>query len=153
MRLFVKRFALCCRSSPVCLSVCPVLSYPVCNFGVLWPSRWMEMKLDMRVDHVPGHIGTQLPSSKGAQPPQISAHVYCDQTAGWIKMPLGVEIGIGPGHIVLAGDPAPAKKGAPPIFGPCLMWPNDWMDQDATVASARATLCLMWTQQTSSEQW
>jgi len=20
----------------------------------------------------------------------------------------------------------------PPAFGPCLLWPNDWMDQDAT---------------------
>jgi len=29
--------------------------------------------------------------------------------------------------------PAP-QKGAqrPPIFGPCLLWPNNWMDQDAT---------------------
>jgi len=43
-------------------------------------------------------------------------------------MPLGnVEEGLGPGHIVLDGDPAP-----PPIFGPCLLWANGWMDQDAT---------------------
>jgi len=35
---------------------------------------------------------------------------------------------------VLHGDPAPSpRKGhsAPPIFGPCLLWPNGWMDQDA----------------------
>jgi len=31
----------------------------------------------------------------------------CCQTGGWIKMPLGTEVGIGPGHIVLDGDPAP----------------------------------------------
>jgi len=26
--------------------------------------------------------------------------VYCGQTAGWIKMPLGMEVCLGPGHIV-----------------------------------------------------
>ena len=31
------------------------------------------------------------PPKKGAQPP-IFGHVCCDQTAGWIKMPLGVEV-------------------------------------------------------------
>jgi len=33
--------------------------------------------------------------------------VYCGQTVGWIKMPLGTELGLGPAHIVLDGDPAP----------------------------------------------
>jgi len=51
-------------------------------------------------------------------------------------MPLGMEVGLGPGYIVLDGDPAPLpKKGAEPlplIFGPCLLWPNGCMDQDAT---------------------
>jgi len=27
--------------------------------------------------------------------------IYCGQTAGRIKMPLGVEVDLGPGHIVL----------------------------------------------------
>jgi len=47
-------------------------------------------------------MGTQLPP-KGAQPP-FAAHVYCDQTAGWInfKIPLGTEVDLGPGHIVLS---------------------------------------------------
>jgi len=26
--------------------------------------------------------------------------VYCDQTVGWIKMKLGMEVGLGPGHIL-----------------------------------------------------
>jgi len=34
------------------------------------------------------------------------AHVYCGKTARWIKMPLGMEVGLGPGYIVLPGDPA-----------------------------------------------
>ena len=52
--------------------------------------------------------------------------------AGWIKVPLGMEVGLGPGDFVLDGDPAPLlQKGVePPIFGPCLLWPNGWMDQD-----------------------
>ena len=48
--------------------------------------------------------------------------VHCGQRTGWIRMPLGMEVGFGPGHIVLDGDlaPPPPKKGAqlPPIFGP-----------------------------------
>jgi len=48
--------------------------------------------------------GIQLPSQKGAESP-FSAHVYCDQTAAWIKMPLDMEVGLGPGYIVLDGDP------------------------------------------------
>jgi len=43
--------------------------------------------------------------------------VYCGQTVRWIKMPVGIEVGIGLGHIVLDGNPAPPKKGAqqPPL--------------------------------------
>jgi len=33
--------------------------------------------------------------------------------AGWIKMPLGMKVGLGPGHIVLLGDPAPPKGHSP----------------------------------------
>ena len=51
-------------------------------------------------------------------------------------MALGMEVGLGPGHIVLDGDPAPLpKKGTQPppaIFGLFLLWPNGWMHQGAT---------------------
>jgi len=59
--------------------------------------------------------------------------VYCGQTVGW-RTPLGIEVGFGPGHITFDGDLAPPQRGtaAPPIFGPCLLRPNGWMDQDAT---------------------
>jgi len=36
--------------------------------------------------------------------------VYCGQTVGWIMMKLGTQLGLGPGHIVLGGDPAPLPK-------------------------------------------
>jgi len=49
-------------------------------------------------------------------------------------MPLGMEVGLGPVDFVLDGDPAPRPKGHSPhpIFDPCLLWPNGWMDEDAT---------------------
>jgi len=32
--------------------------------------------------------------------------VYCGQMVGWIKMKLGTEVGLGPGHTMLDADPA-----------------------------------------------
>ena len=57
-------------------------------------------------------MGTQLPpSQKGGGGRKFSEHVYCGQTAGWIKMPLGTEVGLGPGDIVLDGTQLPQKGG------------------------------------------
>jgi len=45
-------------------------------------------------------------------------------------MPLGMELGLGPGDFVLDGDPValPSPKGySPPIFGPYLLRPNSCM--------------------------
>jgi len=58
------------------------------------------MPLSMEVGLGPGHIvlggNPALLSQKAAQPTymgrKFSAHVYCDQTAGWIKMPLGTKV-------------------------------------------------------------
>ena len=63
--------------------------------------------------------------------------VHCGQMVGWIKMPLGTEIGYSPVDIVLDRAPAPPVHGKrhsspPPTFGPCLLWPDGWMDQDTT---------------------
>jgi len=47
-------------------------------------------------------------------------------------MPLGREVGLDPGDIVLDEDPAPSppKKGQQlPLFGSCLLLPSGWMDQ------------------------
>ena len=44
--------------------------------------------------------------------------VYCGQTVGWIRMKLGMQVSLGPDHIVLDGDPAPSKKGIDPNFRP-----------------------------------
>ena len=36
--------------------------------------------------------------------------VYCGQTVGWIKTPLGTEVGLGPRHIALDGGPTPSTE-------------------------------------------
>ena len=75
--------------------------------------------------------------------------VHFGQTVGRIKMKLGMQVGLGPGHIVLDGDPAPpSPKGAQlPIFGPYQLRPNGCMDQDVTGYGARPRprrLCVRW---------
>ena len=64
--------------------------------------------------------GDPAPQKKGTALTQYLAHVCCDQTAGWMKMPLGTDVDLGPGHTVLDGDPAPSRKGhsSPRSFRP-----------------------------------
>jgi len=86
------------------------------------------MPLGMEVNLGPGDVvlvGSQLPLKRHS--PQFSVHVYCDQTAGWMKTPLGTEVDLGPGRIVFDEDPAPHPRtghSSPPLFGPCLLWPR-----------------------------
>jgi len=66
-------------------------------------------------------MGTQPPLQKGGgAPPQFSAHVYCGQTAGWIKVALVMEVGLGKGHVVLDRNNSspPQKATEPPSFWP-----------------------------------
>ena len=69
-------------------------------------------------------MGSQLPL-KAAQPPIFGLCLLWPN--GWMKMPLGTEVDLGPGHIVLDGVPALRERGTaapPPLFGPCLLWPR-----------------------------
>jgi len=79
--------------------------------------------------------------------------VYCGQTVGRIKMKLGMQDFAGRPrpwpHRVRRRDsgPPPPKGHSHPIFGPCLLWPNGWMDQDATWYEDRPRLrphCVTW---------
>jgi len=95
-------------------------------------SLGMEVGLQLR--RICVRWDSQLyPQRKGhTYPAKFLAHVYCGQTAKWIKMPLGTEVNLGPGDVVLDGVAALPKRGtAPSFFGSCL-WPNGWMDEDAT---------------------
>jgi len=88
---------------------------PIFGPYLLWPNGSMDQDAtwyggigldpsDIALGEDPGP-----PTQKGVCP-QFSAHVYCGQTAAWIKMSLGMQIGLGPGHIVLDGDPAPPPQ-------------------------------------------
>jgi len=60
-----------------------------------------------------------------------------------------MEIGLGLGHTVLDGERASTKRGhsPTPILDPCLLWPNCWMDRDATWYGGRPRYrrhCLRW---------
>ena len=43
-----------------------------------------------------------------------------------MKTPLGMEVDLGPGHVVLDGAPALRERGTgvPRLFGPYLLWPR-----------------------------
>ena len=81
------------------------------------------MPLGMEVGPSAGDFlfdGDPTPPKKGTAPTKFLVHVYCGQTAGWMKAPVSMEVDLGPGHIVLDGDPSPPQKGhsIPPSFRP-----------------------------------
>jgi len=52
--------------------------------------------------------GLSYPQKKGTHTlTQFLGHVYCGHTARWIKMPLGTEVNVGPGDVMLCGVAAP----------------------------------------------
>ena len=122
MRPFVKRFALRYRSV-VCMSVLSCLSsLCVCDVRALWPNGWTDQDETWHAGRPrpwPHCVrwGPSSPSPKGRSPPPFSAHICCGQMAAWIKMSLGMELGLGQ-PTVLHGDPAPPpqKGGRAPQF-------------------------------------
>ena len=135
-------------SCPVCLSVCPI-----CDVGALWPNGWTDQNetwLAGRPRPWPHCVrwGPSSPSPKGAQP-QFSEHTCCSQMAAWIKMPLGMEVGLGPGDFVLDWDPLPSpeKGGAPKFSVHVYCGQTAGMDQDGIWHGGRPrprTHCVRW---------
>ena len=94
---------------------------PASIFGpfLLWPNGWMHQDAtwyggrlqprDFALDE------DTAPPQKGGGSLQFSAHVYCGQTAAWIKMPVGTEVGLGLRNIVFDVDPATPEKRAHPL--------------------------------------
>jgi len=116
-RPFVKRFALCYRAV-----VCPVL-YVCLSMTFVYCGQWMDQDETWQAGRPRPrpHCVRWGPSSPKGHSPQFSVHVRCGQTAAWIKTPLGTEVGLGPGDIVLDWDPAasPSQKGGTaPNFRP-----------------------------------
>ena len=63
----------------------------------------------MEVGLGPGHTvrwGPSSPIQRGTASP-IFGPCFFGQMAGWINVPLGTEVGFGPGNNVLDGGPAP----------------------------------------------
>ena len=140
------------------------LSFPKKAGRALPPNFWPMFIVAKRLDGSRCHLAQGMPQprrfcvrwgpsplhKKGRSPlPQFSANFYCGQMAGCIKMPLRMEVGLSPGDFMLDGDsPTPSPKGAePPIFGPCLLRPNGYMDQDATWYGGRPRFtrhCVRW---------
>ena len=56
--------------------------------------------------------GDTPPPEKRHSPPPNFWPTSCGQTAGWIKMPLGTEVNLGPGDVVLDGVAASPLKRA-----------------------------------------
>jgi len=83
------------------------LSCPVCNVRALWPNGWTDQDETWHAGRPrPWPLCVRWePSSPppkwGRSPlPQFSARICCSQMAGWIKMPLGMEVGLSPWDFV-----------------------------------------------------
>ena len=95
---------------------------PIFGPFLLWPNGWMDQDTTLvEVRRQPWGLcvrlgPSHLPKRGGA--PKFWAHVCCGQTAAWIKMPLGTEVGFGLEDIVLDEDPAspPQKGGGAPLL-------------------------------------
>jgi len=91
---------------------------------------------------------SQLPRpQKRSHIPQLSAHVYCGQTAGCIRIPLGTELGLSAGDIVLDGTQLPPKRGTGPNFRPTSVVAKRLAELNATCYGGRPRprrLCVRW---------
>jgi len=93
-------------------------SPPIFGRCLLWPNGWMDQ-------YATWYEGRRrLPAKKEHSPP-FSAHVCCGQMAGLIKISLGTEVDLGPGHIALDGEPAPPPpRGTAANFRPMYIVPK-----------------------------
>jgi len=108
---------------------CPAC--PVCNVGVLWPNGWMDLDKTWQLHCV--RWGPSSPTERGKAAPtfeiygcRLCPRPYNPRPMSIVakrldgsRCHLGREVGLGPGHIELHGDPAPPKETQPSIFGPC----------------------------------
>ena len=85
----------------------------------------LAMEVGLGVRDIVFDVDPATPIKRAHHPTKFLAHVYCGQMAGWMKTPLGTEVDLGPGHIVLTRSQLPRKgHSSPPLFGPCVLWPR-----------------------------
>ena len=92
---------------------------PIFGPCLLWPNGWLDQDATWYRDKPPPkqHCVRWGPISPKKDSSPTFRLMYCGQTAGLIKMPLGTEVGCGPGDIVLHGNPALLKGTQPlPLF-------------------------------------
>ena len=121
-----------------CLSVCPV-----CDVRSLWPNGWTDQDETWQAGRPrpwPHCVrwGSSSPSPKGAQPPIFGPYLLrpngcMNQDVTWYgarPRPRRICVRWGP------RSPSPKGGRSPPPtqkkFGPCLLWPNGWMDEAGT---------------------
>jgi len=89
---------------------------PILGPCLLWPNSWMDQDATWHGGgpwtrpHRAGWGSSSPPEKWGLCPVQFSAHFHCGQTAGCIKMPLGMDVGLSQGDFVFLGDPTPLPK-------------------------------------------
>jgi len=91
--------------------------HPIFGPRLLWPNGCMDQDATWyggrpRPTRHCVRCGPRYPQKKGTPTPtQFLVHVYCGQMAGWMKTPLGTEVDLGPGHIVLDGVYSSRERG------------------------------------------
>jgi len=67
--------------------------------------------------------------------------VHCSQTIGWIKIPLGMDVGLGPGNIMLDWDPAsPTERGTTALT----FRPMSFVAKRSPISVAAELLLVIW---------
>jgi len=77
------------------------------NWGCYGPSLVLVLPQPVLSTPEATALDPAPPGKKGTAHTQFLAHVYCGQTAGWIKVLLGTEVNRGPADVVLDGVTAP----------------------------------------------
>ena len=134
----------CLSVLSVCLS-CRSVTFVHCG----WPNGWIDQDETWHAGRPrpwPHCVrwGPSSPPPKGHSPSPPIFGPYCGQMAAWIKMSLGMELGLGPARrlCVRRGPrPLPKRGRSPQIFGPCLLRPNGWIDEDRPQPRL---LCVTW---------
>jgi len=80
--------------------------HPIFGPRLLWPTGCIDQDATLygsrlRPTRHCVRCGPSYPQKGHTYPTQFLAHLYCGQMAGWMKTPLGTEVDLGPGHIVL----------------------------------------------------
>jgi len=103
------------------LSVRCLSCLSVCNVRALWPNGWTDQDETWRAGTPrpwPHCVrwGPSSTSPKGAHPSPIFGPYLLRQTVRWMKLVLGMVVGLSPGDFLLDGDPASShKRGQSPL--------------------------------------